>query len=129
MEKLLKHINDQENLQLWNDRKNWSDDDESNKVYVEEDCPSFKEMIDKEVFQDMEKIAKQLEVEYPLTPDHFVLPEKELLVYHREPIKNDQQDEVKKSETPTLQEEQDSECDTLPSDIEEEFQEKYAPKR
>ena len=66
MEKLLKHINDQENLQLWNDRKNWSDDDDSNKVYVEEDCPSFKEMTDKEVFQDMEKIAKQLQVEYPL---------------------------------------------------------------
>ena len=31
----------------------------------------------------------------------------------------------KKSQTPTLQDEEDSECDTLPSDVEESFQEKY----
>ena len=124
MEKLLTNINDQENLQLWNDRPTWSEDEDSNKIYVEEDCPSFKEMTDKEVFQEMEKIAKQLEVEYPLTPENFDLPEKELLIYERPNLK-DEQHEVKKSQTPTLQDEEDSECDTLPSDVEESFQEKY----
>ena len=50
---MLTNINDQENLQLWNDRPTWSEDEDSNKIYVEEDCPSFKEMTDKEVFQEM----------------------------------------------------------------------------
>ena len=58
MEDLLKKMNDQVNLDLWNARESWGD--KENKKYVEEDCPSFKEMSNKEIFDELDSIVKQL---------------------------------------------------------------------
>ena len=57
---LLLQLDDQENLALWNARPGWLSN--NHKKYIEEDCPSFKEMRDQNVFNDMENIATQLRI-------------------------------------------------------------------
>ena len=58
MESLLRKIDDQENLKLWLARETWKSN--NHKKYVEEDCPSFKDMKDKETYQNMEPIVQKL---------------------------------------------------------------------
>ena len=58
MGKLLQKIDDQQNLTLWQARKTWKSN--SHKKYVEEDCPSFKEMKDKDIYDNMEHIVQKL---------------------------------------------------------------------
>ena len=57
---LLLQIDDLENLKLWNARPGWISN--NHKKYIEEECPSYKEMRDKNVFDDMANIAKQLRI-------------------------------------------------------------------
>lgn len=58
MESLLRNIDDQDNLTLWLARETWKTN--NNKKYVEEDCPSFKEMKDKDIYDNMEHIVQKL---------------------------------------------------------------------
>ena len=58
MEDLLQKMNDQVNLDLWKASESWGD--KENKKYVEEDCPSFKKMSNKEIFDELDSIVKQL---------------------------------------------------------------------
>ena len=55
---LLEKMDDQVNLALWRARPSWGQGE--NKIYVEEDCPSFKEMDNRELFDDLDGIVEEL---------------------------------------------------------------------
>ena len=57
MAKILSKLEDFENLEIWYSRKKLSN---KHRQYVQEETPSFKEMKNKEIFDDMEKIVKEI---------------------------------------------------------------------
>ena len=57
MESALIKMGDDKNLALWTARPSWGKG--KNKRYVEEDCPSFKEMPCKELFHNLDNIVKK----------------------------------------------------------------------
>ena len=55
---LLSKLGDTEHLEMWNARPGWLTN--HHKKYNETDCPSYKEMQDRHIFDDMENIVNQM---------------------------------------------------------------------
>jgi hypothetical protein len=59
MKSLLQKLDDQPNLARWEARQTWKKN--NHKKYVEEQCPSFKDMKNRDTYDNMEQIVKKLE--------------------------------------------------------------------
>ena len=59
MKSLLQKLDDKPNLARWEARQTWKTN--NHKKYVEEQCPSFKDMKNRDTYDNMEQIVKKLE--------------------------------------------------------------------